>query len=119
MDVTAPGDAVLSTLPGGWYGYASGTSMATPLVTGAVALMLSADPALTVAQVKSRLIAGTDDSAALDNRSVSDGELNVRNALINRSGVQITATLATTSVAADAGISAARAGLFSDRRIWE
>jgi len=45
-DVTAPGDYVRSSVPGGGYGYAGGTSMAGPHVAGLVALLWSADTAL-------------------------------------------------------------------------
>lgn len=51
LALVAPGERIASTLPGGDYGYGSGTSMATPHVTGAVALLRSYQPAITADQV--------------------------------------------------------------------
>ena len=69
VDLTAPGVAILSTYPGG-YEYLSGTSMATPFVAGALAVLESEHPGWTPEQVTSTLeasaadlgVAGRDDT---------------------------------------------------------
>jgi subtilisin family serine protease len=53
--VSAPGASIASTLAGGGYGYASGTSMATPYVAGVVARFLDGHPGSTPAQVRNAL----------------------------------------------------------------
>ncbi|WP_292717886.1 S8 family serine peptidase [Microbacterium sp. 13-71-7] len=55
IDVAAPGSRILSTIPGGKYGLKSGTSMASPHVAGVLALMKSAHPELTPAQMVQKL----------------------------------------------------------------
>jgi len=60
--VVAPGVSVFSTLPNNLYNTDQGTSMAAPHVAGVVALMLSANPNLTHAQVRQIL---TDSAIAL------------------------------------------------------
>lgn len=55
VHVAAPGENIMSTLPGNKYGNLSGTSMATPLVAGLVALMKSQDSSLTGAQIRAIL----------------------------------------------------------------
>ncbi|HEC79158.1 MAG TPA: T9SS type A sorting domain-containing protein [candidate division WOR-3 bacterium] len=47
-DVSAPGVDVRSSIPGGGYGLLTGTSMASPHITGGVALLLDKNPYLTV-----------------------------------------------------------------------
>ena len=59
-DISAPGDGILSAVPGG-YDFMSGTSMATPHITGAVAVLRSINPALTVEQLESALVSGAKD----------------------------------------------------------
>jgi subtilisin family serine protease len=58
-DVAAPGVAIVSSLPvsqGGPYGELSGTSMATPQVSGGVALLKEQHPSWTVQEIKSALV---------------------------------------------------------------
>ena len=53
LDLVAPGDHILSTIPGNTTDYKDGTSMACPHVAGVAALVLQRNPDLTVSQVNS------------------------------------------------------------------
>jgi subtilisin family serine protease len=53
--VVAPGDAIMSTLPGGRFGAWSGTSMAAPIVAGVAALVRSAEPGLNLTETVQRI----------------------------------------------------------------
>ena len=76
VDLAAPGVSITSTLPGNRYGTLSGTSMATPHVSGVAALALAVDPSLTVAQLKSSLLDNVDLIPALAGRTAAGGRLN-------------------------------------------
>ena len=80
VEIAAPGQFILSTLPGNQYGYLSGTSMASPQVAGAVALMVSQNPSATVSDLRARLLQTADRTASLNGKVLS-GRLNVAAAL--------------------------------------
>ena len=81
VDLAAPGSSIYSTLPNGGYGTLSGTSMATPLVTGAAALYASAHPDATAAEIKAALLATTDATASLAGKTLTGGRLDIGNLL--------------------------------------
>lgn len=68
IDISAPGRGMYSTSGSGnnVYGTASGTSLATPLVAGLAALILSNEANLSPAQVKTRLQQTSDNITALN-----------------------------------------------------
>jgi thermitase len=80
VDLFAPGVGILSTYGTG-YGTMSGTSMATPHVAGALALIRQAAPALNAAQLKQELLDGADRVPALAGLSVTGARLNAASAI--------------------------------------
>ncbi|WP_350585619.1 S8 family serine peptidase [Pseudoalteromonas sp. RB2-MNA-CIBAN-0110] len=83
VDMGAPGTAILSTTPGESYASYSGTSMATPHVAGAAALVLSINPELSTQELKDLLMSSGDANAALQGKTVAGTRLNVNQALID------------------------------------
>ena len=88
VDICAPGSAVYSTVPvasgkgrnatiaGGYSSY-SGTSMATPHVTGAAALYKAHNPSATASQIKAALLGTVTATAACAGKVATGGRLNV------------------------------------------
>jgi len=101
VDLGAPGVNILSTMttrgarcctaPSG-YGVLNGTSMASPHVAGAAALVFSAFPNLNHRQVKNRLLDSVDPVPALEGRTVTGGRLNVAKALGDADYVDLSPT---------------------------
>lgn len=77
VDIAAPGSDIWSLLPSGEYRSASGTSMATPHVTGAIALYASLFPNATGAQIREALLSSATFTASLNDLVASDGRLNI------------------------------------------
>ncbi|MCB0478392.1 MAG: S8 family serine peptidase [Crocinitomicaceae bacterium] len=84
VDVTAPGSNIRSTVPNNTYAYMSGTSMATPLVSGLLGLMMSAQPGLPQQDYVDCLISSCDDISAQNpsyNGDLGGGRINAFQAL--------------------------------------
>ena len=77
VDLAAPGVGILSTVPGHGYKLLSGTSMATPHVTGAAAFLMGRFPGMAALDVKARLLRFATPKPALIGRCVSGGRLNL------------------------------------------
>ncbi len=80
VDLGAPGSGIYSTLPsksGSTYGSYSGTSMATPHVTGAAALYAASHPGASAATIKGAIVSSAVPTASLAGKCVSGGRLNV------------------------------------------
>ncbi|GCA70259.1 thermophilic serine proteinase [Microcystis aeruginosa NIES-2519] len=101
VDLGAPGSAIYSTTPNNTYATYSGTSMASPHVTGAAALLWSQNPTWTAQQVKNTLMNTGDSIAALAGKTVSGKRLNVFNALAAANLPSVTVSVSPASVQED------------------
>jgi thermitase len=115
VDLFAPGDDIISTyidsfcapdVPG-CYALLDGTSMAAPHVSGTLALMRARNPALTGAQLKTRLLATVDAKAALTGLALTNGRLDAASAVAAAAPSAPAQAGATGSTAAAAALAAA------------
>jgi subtilisin family serine protease len=81
VDVAAPGVDVVSTWMGDEFRSASGTSMATPVVSGVAGLILATDPNISMADLRTRLLDSVDKLPALKNKVASGGRINAAKAV--------------------------------------
>jgi secreted subtilase family protein len=86
VDVFAPGQEIYSTVPDAKYEYLQGTSMASPVVAGAAAVLWAYMPSLTPQQIKEALVktvnkstvnANVDSNANFDQISVAGGVIDL------------------------------------------
>jgi len=81
VHVAAPGKDILSTWLGNNYREASGTSMATPYVSGVAALVIANEPSISMAKLRSRLLTSVDKIDSLAGKVESGGRINAAKAL--------------------------------------
>jgi subtilisin family serine protease len=85
VDVAAPGDGILSTIPNDGYNRKKGTSMATPFVSGLAGLILSKRSSLTVDEIENIIINEVDefgvDITLIPDEFIGKGRINALKAL--------------------------------------
>lgn len=81
VQVAAPGKAIISTWLGDDYREASGTSMATPYVSGVAALVIASELSISMAELRKRILSTVDKLPALDGKVASGGRICAANAL--------------------------------------
>src|SRR5262249_49959247 len=81
VELGAPGVNVFSTYKNGAYATLSGTSMATPHVTGAIALVRAEHPTWTYRQVIDQVLNTVDLVPSLSGKTITGGRLNLARAL--------------------------------------
>jgi hypothetical protein len=82
VDLFAPGVSILSTTRDGAYGFASGTSMATPVANGALAMIRSANPLLTAVHAEHILFNSCDFwDAEPNSETFGWGRINLKRAV--------------------------------------
>lgn len=88
VDIAAPGSSIYSTKNGNSYQTLSGTSMATPLVSGVLATMIALRPDLNYKQVKGALFtSGVDVSSTFTGKVLTNGRINAYKAVAAIAGL--------------------------------
>ena len=113
IDLAAPGVSIWSTTRGGGYGAWKGTSFSAPLVSGAGALVISANPSLSGAQVASVIRNSTDDLGTIGwDTNFGTGRLNARKAVLLAQNTTATPPPVTDTIPPQISITSPAQGLY-------
>jgi subtilisin family serine protease len=83
VDISAPGQHIVSTMNNDRYGQIHGTSFAAPIVAGIAALLVSHYPDWTPAQIKAQIMATADVLESLKDTNATSGRVNAYRALLS------------------------------------
>jgi len=98
VDVSAPGESIFTTIGGDDYYFISGTSMATPHVSGLAALLFSKYPKYAPSQVENAIIRLSDDLGAEGyDTAFGYGRINIEKALKGDNGKPSTPTVSSST----------------------
>ena len=99
VDIAAPGQNILSTLPGNSYGYMTGTSQATAFVTGGAVLTMAHKENISAEDVKKYILSTGDSESSLLAKCRTSKQLNLFKALtVLDSGVGVSGVIAANAV---------------------
>jgi hypothetical protein len=90
VNMGAPGYQIWSTFPGNMYGRSSGTSMATPFVSGVAALVMREAPQMSGYQVKSLIFGANEGISSLVGKTTEQSRLNSYRAILAAKSASIT-----------------------------
>jgi serine protease len=89
VHVGAPGENIYSTVPGGNYQHADGTSMAGPMVAGIAGLVLANEPDISMADLRDRVLWTGDRLFSLETTTITGFRVNAHKALLGMYNVRI------------------------------
>ncbi len=92
VDIAAPGSDILSTTPSNTYSSKSGTSMATPHVSGLLALIYSEYPDYTLQEAKKTLLYNGDLLSSLSGKCATQSRINAYSSLSNGKNIPTVTT---------------------------
>jgi len=81
VDIAAPGQQIVSTWLEHGYQEKQGTSMATPFVSGVAALILAANPGISIDELRTRLLNSVDPLPSLKGKVTTGGRINAAKAV--------------------------------------